>query len=182
MVRDDQNEKKWTRTRCPGTRWFWRERGVMVRDGLAWFNLAPIMSCGKSMPGKYLHVFPRWVTPLLTCETATWLLCDGGIATSGARCFTCAPRDVSSPGNQSWREPHVCHKDVAIYCADLIRMSSSLFLSSSLWIMALPQLLRINCQALEWYLQWNEFFAKQGLKETRGIYKFGAETSWCPNV
>ena len=47
-------------------------------------------------------------------------------------------------------------------CSSEDRKESS---SSSLWIMALPQLLRIICHALEWYLQWNEFCAKQGLKE-----------------
>ena len=89
---------------------------------VARFNLAPSMHCGKNTPGKYLHIFPRWVTPLLARDIATWLLCYSGITTSCARRFTCAPSF-----NQSWREPHECHRDVAIYCACLTRMSCALW-------------------------------------------------------
>ena len=71
---------------------------------------------------KVLHIFPC----MLTHETATWLLCDGGITMSCACSFKCVPREVCASVSRSWREPHGCHMDVPIYCVCLTRMSCAL--------------------------------------------------------
>ena len=68
------------------------------------------------MPGKFLQFFffTTCMTPLLTRETAAWLVLNGGIATSCTHSKTCVLSELSSSVNQLRHEPHQFRKNVVI--------------------------------------------------------------------
>ena len=92
---------------------------------LAWLKLAPIMICSKSTSGVLPHMGDS-IADTWDCNVTFAMAAKQRLAPACA----CAPGEplVHLCVNQAWWEPHGCHKEVAIYCACLIRMSSALWI------------------------------------------------------